>query len=459
MRSESTQSFNAAFLCSAAFSALFRLGDLRLVCWRPVALRAYDRFMSTVIRLAAASALALGSVLATPEARRANWSPAIERIPTPAAADSGQPQLSVSSRGVLLSWIERQNATATLKFAERTASGWTEPRSVASGDDWFVNWADVPSVIRLSDGTLAAHWLQKSAPDTYAYDVRLSYSRDAGRTWSTSFTPHHDGTKTEHGFASLVQLPGGGLALVWLDGRAMTQGSHAAGGHGGGAMSVRFAAFDPAWKQTSDVLVDPRVCECCPTTLAVTSEGPIAAYRDRSDAEIRDIHVSRLVNGGWTQPTAVHDDGWKIPACPVNGPMLSARRRDVALAWFTVNDEQGRAFVAFSRDAGRTFSTPIRLDDGGSLGRVDLELLQDGAAVATWIEFADQRAQFRMRRVEPSGAKSAAITIAGIEGNRASGYPRVARHAEELVFAWTESANGKLQVQTAVARGSSPTDR
>ena len=28
----------------------------------------------------------------------------------------------------------------------------------ASGDDWFVNWADFPSVIALPDGSLAAHW-------------------------------------------------------------------------------------------------------------------------------------------------------------------------------------------------------------------------------------------------------------------------------------------------------------
>jgi hypothetical protein len=41
-----------------------------------------------------------------------------------------------------------------LRFAERTATGWSEPRTVASGADWFVNWADVPSVIRLANGTL-----------------------------------------------------------------------------------------------------------------------------------------------------------------------------------------------------------------------------------------------------------------------------------------------------------------
>ena len=374
----------------------------------------------------------------------------VQPLTSPAGEASAQPQLSASDRGVLLSWVEKTGTRATLKFAERTASGWTAPRAVASGDDWFVNWADVPSVVRLADGTLAAHWLQKSGPDTYAYDVRLSYSRDDGRTWSPSFTPHHDGTRTEHGFASLFEMPGGGLGLTWLDGRAM---AGAPDGHGGtGAMSVRFAAFDRGWKQTSDMPVDLRVCECCPTTAAITSEGPIAAFRNRSDGEVRDIYVSRFENGAWTEPVPVHDDGWTIPACPVNGPMLSARGRDVVLAWFTVTEGQGRAFVTFSDDAGRTFDAPIRLDEAGSLGRVDVELMPDGAAVASWIEYADKRAQFRVRRVERSGRMSAAVTISGLESSRASGYPRIARHGSELIAAWTESRDGALNVHAALLR-------
>lgn len=388
----------------------------------------------------------------------ADWTVRVDPLVSPAGDSSAQPQLSTSPRGVLLSWIERGDQS-TLKFAERTATGWSEPRVVAAGDDWFVNWADVPSVQRLDNGTLAAHWLQMNGASTYAYDVRLAHSSDDGRTWSPSFTPHHDGTQAEHGFASLFQLPGAGLGLIWLDGRAMKadtthDAAPASQSHGGsaGAMSVRFAAFDTAWTQTADLPVDLRVCECCPTTVAVTSDGPIAAFRNRSDQEIRDIYVSRFENGTWTEGTAVHDDGWKIPACPVNGPMLRARDRHVAIAWFTVKNDGGQAFVAFSDDAGRTFGTPIRLDEVGSLGRVDLELLSDGSAVATWIEFADQRAQLRARRVQPSGAVSAATTVSAIRGERSSGYPRVAGHGNELTFAWTESADGQTQVRTAVAR-------
>jgi hypothetical protein len=405
--------------------------------------------MPVAILVAAAAAMA--GRAATDDAR-AQHGAALRVVPiaSPAATPGAQPQLTVSSRGVLLSWVERAGRTATLKFAERTATGWTTVRTVASGDDWFVNWADVPSVLRLPNGTVVGHWLQKSGPGTYAYDVRLAYSKDDGRTFSPSFLPHHDGTQTEHGFATLFPMQGG-LGLVWLDGRAMRP-------QGGGAMTLRYAAFDGAWKQVADMPVDVRVCECCPTTAAVTADGPVVAFRDRSEQEIRDIRVSRLENGQWSPSTAVAADNWHITGCPVNGPTLSARGRDVALAWFTGAENQPRAFVAFSRDAGRTFGAPVRVDDAGTLGRVDLELLDDGSAVVGWIEYANRVAEFRVRRVEPSGARSAAVTVAAIASDRTSGYPRLARHGDELVLAWIErtpatppATGPQLHVRTAAA--------
>ncbi len=371
-------------------------------------------------------------------------------LQSPAGPESGEPNLSVSSRGVLMSWVEQTGRTAALKFSERTTSGWTPPRAVASGDNWFVNWADVPSVLRLTDGTLVGQWLQKSGPSTYAYDVRLAQSKNDGRTWSESFTPHHDGTKAEHGFASLFQVPGMGLGAVWLDGRATA--------NMGGAMTLRYGAFDGDGKQVADQPVDTRVCDCCPTTAAVTAQGPLVAFRNRTDDEIRDIYVSRLVKGAWTEPKAVHDDGWQISGCPVNGPALSARGRDVAIAWFTGKVEPGRAFVAFSSDAGESFGAPIRVDTDASLGRVDVELLPDGTAMATWIEMGKGGAEFRARKVSASGVLGSPQTIAKVASSRSSGYPRMARQGAEFVFAWTEvtpGAAGKsptTRVVTAVAR-------
>src|SRR5206468_6980155 len=236
----------------------------------------------------------------------------------------------------------------------------SEARTVASGDDWFVNSADVPSVLRLDDGTLAAHWLQNTEVNEEAYDLRIAFSKDDGKTWTAPVSPHHDGTKTQHGFASLFQAPGAGLGLVWLDGRAVVKEND--------NMSLRTAVFDRNRAQVSESLIDDRVCDCCPTATATTSDGPIVAFRDRSAGEVRDISVSRLVAGRWSPPAPVHDDGWQIAACPVNGPAISARGGAVGVGWMSGKDDQGKAFAAFSNNAGATFGPPIRLDDGSSLG-------------------------------------------------------------------------------------------
>ena len=392
---------------------------------------------------------ALAAAGARPAGQTApGWPIHVEPAPAGARPGSALPQLTVSSRGALLSWVERDGATAALKWSERRAGAWSAPQTVASGTDWFVNWADVPSVLRLADGTLAAHWLRKSGPGTYAYDVRVSQSSDDGRTWSAPVTPHGDATETEHGFASLFQAPGAALGLIWLDGRAMKPGH---GGHGGGDMSLRYGVFSRDRKQVAETALDTRTCECCPTAAAVTADGPIVAYRDRGPDDTRDIYVSRLERGKWSAPAAVHKDGWVFPACPVNGPALSARGRDVAIAWFTGANGAPRSFVAFSADAGRTFGTPILLDDTGSLGRVDVALLPDGAAAATYLAVTpEKRGEFRVRRVERSGAISAPVTIAVVESGRTSGYPRLAVAGAEMVFAWTEGT-GTTQVRTATA--------
>lgn len=411
--------------------------------------------MRTTLLLAAVIGLATASCGPRAPADPAAWSIAIRPVAAPAGAGSAEPQLTGSGAGVILSWLEHAGTTSTLKFAERTDAGWTAPVTAASGAGWFVSYADPPAVMRLSNGTLVAQWLQHTDPRLEAMDLRLSFSRDNGKSWASAFTPHHDGTITQHAFASMFEWPGSTLGVVWLDGReSFVETDDPAGG----SMTLRYAAFDAAWTQTADVAVDRRVCECCSTSVAPTSDGVLAAFRDRSAAEIRDIAVSRLENAAWTAVTAVHNDGWKTYACPVNGPALSARARLVAAAWFTAANDEGRAFVAFSSDAGRTWGAPIRLDEGMALGRVDVELLDDDSAVATWIELAGGRSQLRLRRIDPSGGRSAALPVASVGEGRAAGFPRLARRGDELIFAWTESGpssgaeDGPQRVQTAFAR-------
>ena len=354
---------------------------------------------------------------------------AVEAIASPATGSATSQQLTTSGDRMILSWLDLADARTTLTFAERTSSGWSAPRVVQSAMDLVANAADVPSVRALADGTLVAHWLQEDGPDPESYLLPLSWSKDGGQTWSPPATPHHDGTHTQHGFGTLFQAPGGGLGVVWLDGRATASGAPS----GGGDIGLWSATFDRDAKQTSETAIEPRACECCQTSVAETSDGALVAFRGRSADETRDIFVSRLVDGRWAPPAAVHNDGWKIDGCPINGPAVTAKARDVAVAWFTAATGEGQAFVAFSHDAGRTFDCPIRIDEGSTTGHVDAELLADGSVAVSWTEFVNKQSQVRLRRVEASGSLSPALTVGVTMGMQ---YPRLAQGRDELLVTW-----------------------
>lgn len=363
----------------------------------------------------------------------------IRKLPTPAAPASLAPNLHVAPDGrVLLSWIERAGeGSHALRFAVLEAGGWSVPRVIAEGTGWFVNWADFPSLIALDDGTLAAHWLVKSGSGTYAYDVQVARSRDGGLTWSQPASPHRDGTLTEHGFVSLVARPGGALEAAWLDGRETTPGD---GGHehgGGGAMTLRYAAIGPDGAPEREALLDPRVCDCCQTDAAVTQDGPLVVYRDRSEGEVRDIAVVRRRDGQWTAPLPVARDGWRIEGCPVNGPAVAADGPRVAVAWFTAADDRPRVRVAFSADSGGSFGTPVAVDDGNPVGRVDAILLEDGSAVVSWVEATQAGPSLQLRRIGADGTRDAAVAVVPAGAPLASGFPRMVRAGEQLVIAWT----------------------
>ena len=138
-------------------------------------------------------------------------------IETPATTGSGEPNLFTDPEGnVYLSWVENTEKESVLKFSTFANEAWSEPRTITSGSNWFVNWADFPMVASDGKGNLAAHYLAKTAEDTYAYGVFMVFSRDGGKTWSEPVIPHETETPTEHGFVSILPWEDGYIA-AWLD--------------------------------------------------------------------------------------------------------------------------------------------------------------------------------------------------------------------------------------------------
>jgi hypothetical protein len=369
--------------------------------------------------------------------RKAPAAARVTPLPSPAGPGSGEPFLATDSTGAVhMTWLEKTgDSTHAVRYARLNGQAWSEPTTVVERRDLFVNWADYPSVIATPAGRLLVHWLQRSGAGRYAYDVRIAQSSDSGKTWTEGSVLHTDRSASEHGFVALWIGPGDSVTAAWLDGRHMTAGE---GGHGKGAMSVQSVSVGSTGALGAEQPVDLRTCDCCQVAATVAASGPVVAYRDRTEDEIRDIAVVRLVAGRWTAPSIVHADGWRIEACPVNGPALAARGDTVAIAWFTGAQDTARVRVAFSVDGGQRFAAPVRVDGGAPAGRVGISLDENGDALVSWLErVPPEDAEVRVRRVARSGELGTPMTISRTTAARASGFPRIVRRGSALLAAWT----------------------
>lgn len=370
----------------------------------------------------------------------------IPLISPPTGADSAQPNLSIDSTGqIYLTWIEPvSDSRDSLKFAvlESNKVKWSDARIVADGSNWFVNWADFPSVVPLTKGRLAAHWLAKTGPATYAYSVNIALSDDDGQTWSHPILPHSDGTETEHGFVSMIPTADGSLSVVWLDGREMAETS------GSGNMSLMHALINPQGSVLAETVLDSRVCECCQTSTASIPGGQLVFYRDRSEDELRDIAMVRYQGGLWSEPKTLSRDGWRILGCPVNGPSVSISNEIAAVSWFTATNEEPSVWLMLSSDTGETFSKRLRIDDGNPLGRVEVLALPSSVFV-TWMEQTEDGAEVRLKQVNKLGSVVGFWTVANTNKERSSGFPQLVGNSDRLVLAWTE-AGKPSRVRTAI---------
>jgi hypothetical protein len=360
-------------------------------------------------------------------------------IPAPLTLRAGQPAVGprlVQGPGgsVNLSWMERQKDSAILRYSKYLDGRWQAPVDVVIDPNMFVNWADLPGVQTTGADESFAYWMSYTSDDTYSYQLLTSQSSDQGKTWSTPISPHTDGTNTEQGFVSTFPSASG-TGLMWLDGR----NSPLRG------ITLRSVEIASDGIMSNETLLDDLVCDCCPTDIAVSSKGPIAVYRNRSEGEIRDIYAARQIEGQWQAGVAISDDGWKIDGCPVNGPAIAAKGNFVVVAWFTGANNEPTVKTSISTNAGKSFSTPVIISNNAPLGRVGVAIIDATTYVVSWLE-PDQKETFviNIRSLTASG-QMGRIRIAG-RTSFASVLPQMVRVDNKLVLAWTDDINGKSKI-------------
>ena len=298
-------------------------------------------------------------------------------LPLPSGPDSDTPSLARAQDGnVYVSWTapvgEEQHALWISRF-DRETKGWHTPVQIARGANWFINWADNATVVTGLRGRVAAVWYVHN--EKSGYHAVISTSPDHGQTWTSPqpLSTESDGTE----FVSFAPLLNGSWLAVWLDSRARANS---------GSMQLRSRIIG---SDAPDTLIDERVCDCCPiSTLVLPNGSVLAAYRDRSDDEVRDIAYQSYNRGTWSEAAAPALDGWRIAGCPVNGASLSRRSGHVATAWFTGAGDKPQVMTARSNNLGRSWNVVARLDDPEhpAKGAVRSTVLRDGSQWVSWVE-------------------------------------------------------------------------
>ena len=397
---------------------------------------------SFIIWLACGTALLLGACSES----STSTGPELSALDIPVEGHVTAPRLAGDENGnLVLSWLAPGPDGDALQFSRYVKDRWSPAATVVGNVEMFVNWADLPSVVPLGGNRLAAHWLVKRPGNVYSYDVAVAQSTNRGATWSAPISPHDDGTPTEHGFVSIFPHDNK-TGLLWLDGRKMVAKKDAANPAATG-MTLRAAFVDAEQLLSDEQLIDDLTCDCCQTDVAVAASGPIAVYRDRTAEEIRDIAVTRYVNGAWQPGRTIDADNWEISACPVNGPSIVAGGQFVAVAWFT-SAATPTVRVSASSDNGETFSTPVDVIVGDTLGRVGLAQLDRGDVAVSWLQSnGNESTTVLVRRVARDGSLGPVVTVATEAASLA--VPQMARVGSELVFAWTETDDTEHRIASA----------
>lgn len=360
----------------------------------------------------------------------------IEKIHAPLSNNVMFPSFKEDTEGkIWMTWMTEYPDSAALQFAHWQDSTWWDVKTLKRGDNWFINWADFPSVFAHSNGSLVTYSLMESAPDLYAYDISLSVSWDKGNSWINGTVPHKDQTDTEHGFVSFFEYNQQKTGLVWLDGRnyAKTKPEDR-------KMVLRFATLDQLGHIDDSKELDDMVCSCCQTDAVEIEGGAIVVYRDRTEEEIRDISFVKLQGEEWSEPQKLSNDNWEIGGCPVNGPAIDADEGIIAAAWFTSANGQAKVKMAISEDNAESFGEPIIVDENKPIGRVDIKVVE-GEIWLTWMGYVAGDAFVRLARYSLEGQLIEIQNIAAVQTERSTGFPRMAYAENLVILGWTTKNN------------------
>ena len=151
----------------------------------------------------------------------------------------------------------------------------------------------------------------------------------------------------------------------------------------------------------------------------------------------------------WAKPARVHADDWEMPACPVSGPSVAARDKDVVVAWYTAAGDAPTVKLARSVDGGIAFAEPVAVDTGvATQGRVAVAV----DAQQVWLLWLREEAGAQslwLARYTPDLSKQLQrIKLADLQGKgRGTGFPKIQLNGSTAHVVWTDVVEGVPQLR------------
>ncbi|MFO0720816.1 MAG: sialidase family protein [Nitrospira sp.] len=273
------------------------------------------------------------------------------------------PSVQIDEAGSLsLAWMEENKEVRSVMYARSPEPGgpmgapvrinraedipyWRQeaPALVVQGEDVFVTWG-------------LAH--PKATPEQpFATELRLSHSKDGGRTFQPSIGVNDDPGVIQHTFDALHRDAEGRLHVSWIDGRE--------GKKDPGTYVAR--SLDQGQTITKNAKVDEGTCVCCRTAITSGPDGTVyVAWRKIFEGNVRETVVARSTDHGETfgPSVIVGHDKWVFPACPHRPASMGVDRQGrLYVVWYTEGtDEIPAVYLAFSDDRGQTFSPKQQLN-------------------------------------------------------------------------------------------------
>jgi hypothetical protein len=361
------------------------------------------------------------------------------------------PSVQIDDEGLIsAAWVEEDKDTRTILFARSERPGGPlklpvavnqpsetpyyrqeAPALIVRGQDVFVTWSKTHP---------------KMTPDKpFSGELRLSRSRDGGRTFGPSTLVNDDDQVIQHTFDAMQVAPDGVLHFAWIDGRE--------GKKEPGTFVAR--STDQGRTITKNFKVDDNTCVCCRTSIATSADGLVyVAWRKIFDVNIRETVVSRSTDGGQTfsTPVVVGNDRWVYQACPHRPASLGVDRLGrLYVVWYTEGaDETPAIYLAYSDDQGKTFSAKHQLNrsKGTFPDHPQMAVDPQGRVIVIWEEQSPVRREIVMSHSLDRGRS---FSMPKKLNEKHGQTPTIAvNHQGTVVMGWKEHAMPahRLVVQT-----------